>query len=66
MNSFNNQGIQNNGPKIAIDGGLIYQPTDNSFLQINFQNFPNYGLNNKFNNNTYRRNFSSNYGFGIY
>ena len=66
MNSFNNQGIQNNGPKIAIDGGLIYQPTDNSFLQINFQNFPNYGLNNKFNNNTYRRNFPSNYGFGIY
>ena len=66
MNSFNNQGIQNNGPKIAIDGGLIYQPTENSFLQINFQNLPNHGLNNKFNNNTYHRNFSSNYGFGIY
>ena len=49
--------IQNNGPKIAIDAGLIYQPTENSFLQINFQNLPNHGLNNRFNNNTYRRNF---------
>ena len=66
MNSFNHQDIQNNGPKIAIDAGLIYQPTENSFLQINFQNLPNHGLNNRFNNNTYRRNFPSNYGFGIY
>ena len=66
INSFNHQGIQNNGPKIAFDAGLVYQPTENSFLQINFQNLPNHGMNNRFNNNTYRRNFPSNYGLGIY
>ena len=66
MNSFNHQGIQNNGPKIAIDAGLIYQPTENSFLQINFQNLPYHVVNNRFNNNTYRRNLLSNYGLGIY
>ena len=65
-NSFNEQGIQSNGPKIAFDAGLVYQPTENSFLQINFKNLPNHGMNNRFNNNTYRRNFPSNYGLGIY
>ena len=36
MNSFNHQGIQNNGPKVIIDAGLIYQPTENSFLPVSY------------------------------
>ena len=64
-NSLNHNGIQNNGPKIAFDAGLVYQPTENSFIQINFKNLPNHGINNRFNNNTYLRNFPTSYGFGF-
>ena len=66
VNSLNHHGIKNNGPKIAFDAGLVYKPTENSFLQINFKNLPNHIVNNRFNNNTYRRNLPSNYEFGIY
>ena len=67
INSFNHRGIKENGPKIAFDAGLVYQPTENSFLQINFKNIPNHSINNIFNNNTiYHRGFPSNYEFGIY
>lgn len=59
---INALGNQNNGPKIALDAGLIYQPTKNTFLQINFKNLPNYGLNN----NLYRRKMPNNNGFGVY
>ena len=60
--AINALGNQNNGPKIALDAGLIYQPTKNTFLQINFKNLPNYGLNN----NLYRRKMPNNNGFGVY
>ena len=59
---INALGNQNNGPKIALDAGLIYQPTKNTFLQINFKNLPNYGLNN----NLYRRKMPNNNGLGVY
>ena len=60
--AINALGNQNNGPKIALDAGLIYQPTKNTFLQINFKNLPNYGLNN----NLYGRKMPNNNGFGVY
>ena len=59
---INALGNQNNGPKIALDAGLIYQPTKNTFLQINFKNLPNYGSNN----NLYSRRIPSNNAFGVY
>ena len=59
---INALGNQNNGPKIALDAGLIYQPTKNTFLQINFKNLPNYGLYN----NLYGRKMPNNNGFGVY
>mgnify|MGYP003324831808 CR=1 FL=1 len=66
INSFDHHGTQDSGPKIAFDAGLVYQPTENSFLQIKFKNLPNHSTNSRFNNNTFRRNFPTNYGFGIY
>ena len=60
--AINALGNQNNGPKIALDTGLIYQPSKNTFLQINFKNFPNYGLNN----NLYGRRILSNNAFEVY
>ena len=62
INTLSYQGNQNNGPKIALDAGLIYQPSKNTFLQINFKNLPNYGSNN----NLYGRRMPSNNAFGVY
>ena len=62
ISSLDHQGNQNNGPKIALDAGLIYQPTKNTFLQINFKNIPDYGSNNSL----YGRRMPSNNGFGVY
>ena len=62
INTLDYQGNQNNSPKIALDAGLIYQPTKNTFLQINFKNLPNYGSNN----NLYGRRIPNNNGFGVY
>jgi len=59
---INALGNQNNGPKIALDAGLIYQPTKNTFLQINFKNLPNYGSSN----NLYGRRMPNNNGLGVY
>ena len=60
--AINALGNQNNGPKIALDAGLIYQPTKNTFLQINFKNIPNYGSNNSL----YGTRMPSRNGFGVY
>ena len=62
ISSLDPQGNQNNGPRIALDAGLIYQPTKNTFLQINFKNLPNYGSNN----NLYGRRMPSSTRFGVY
>ncbi len=62
ITNLNHLGNKNNGPKVALDAGLIYQPTKNTFLQINFKNLPNYGLNN----NLYGRNMPSINGFEAY
>ena len=59
---INALGNQNNGPKIALDAGLIYQPTKNTFLQINFKNLPTYGSSN----NLYGRRMHNNNGLGVY
>ncbi len=62
ISGLDHQGTPNNGPRIALDAGLIYQPTKNTFLQINFKNLPNYGSNN----NLYGRRMPSSSGFGVY
>ena len=62
ISSLDHQGNQNNGPRIALDAGLIYQPTKNTFLQINFKNLPNYGSNNSL----YGRRIPSSARFGVY
>ena len=62
ISSLDHQGNQNNGLRIALDAGLIYQPTKNTFLQINFKNLPSYGSNNSL----YRKRMPSSNGFGVY
>jgi len=62
ISSLDYKGNQNNGPRIALDAGLIYQPTKNTFLQINFKNLPNYGSNN----NLYGRKMPSSNVFRAY
>ena len=39
MNSFNHQGIQNNGPKIAIDAGLVINQQKILFYRLIFKIF---------------------------
>lgn len=62
INTLGHHRNQNNGPKIVLDAGLIYQPTKNSLFQINFKNLPNYGTNN----NLYGRKLPNNNAFGAY
>ena len=66
ISSFDNQGGLSNDLKVAFDAGLVYKPTKNSFLEISIKNLPNYGLNNRFNNNLTGRRIPDGYGFGIY
>ena len=62
ISKLDHQGNQNNGTRIALDAGLIYQPTKNTFLQINFKNIPNY----ESNNSLYGRRMHSSNGLGVY
>ena len=66
ISSFDNQGGLSNDLKVAFDAGLVYKPTKNSFLEIRIKNLPNYGLNNRLNNNLTGRRILDGYGFGIY
>ena len=42
----------NNGPQLALDAGLIYKPTKNSYIQLSFQKLPKNGLLNGPNGNS--------------
>ncbi len=66
ISRFDPQGVQNNGPSVAFETGLVYRPTKNSFLEISFNNLPNYGLNNRLNNNLSGRRFPGSYGLSPY
>ena len=66
ISRFDPQGVQNNGPSVAFETGLVYRPTKNSFLEISFNNLPNYGLNNRLNNNLSGRRIPGSYGLSPY
>ena len=66
ISSFDHQGSQNNGPRVAFETGLIYRPTKNSFLEISFKNLPNYGLNNSLNNHLSGRRIPGSFGLSLY
>ena len=42
----------NNGPQLALDAGITYKPTKNSYIQLNFQKLPKNGLLNGPNGNS--------------
>ena len=42
----------NNGPQLALDAGITYKPTKNSYIQLNFQKLPKNGLLNGLNGNS--------------
>lgn len=66
ISSFDHQGAQNNVPRVAFETGFVYRPTKNSFLEISFKNLPNYGLNNRLNNNLSGRRIPGSYGLILY
>jgi hypothetical protein len=66
ISRFDPQGVQNNGPSVAFETGLVYRATKNSFLEISFNNLPNYGLNNRLNNNLSGRRIPGSYGLSPY
>mgnify|MGYP001325064754 CR=1 FL=1 len=66
ISNFDHQGVQNNVPRVAFETGLVYRPTKNSFLEISFKNLPNYGLNNRLNNNLSGRRIPGSYGLSLY
>jgi len=49
-----------NEPQLALDAGITYKPTKNSYIQLNFQKLPKHGLlngliGNSLNNNNFNR-----------
>ena len=42
------------GPQLALDAGITYKTTNNSYIHLNFQKMPSYGLrNSSFKRNTF-------------
>lgn len=47
----------NNRPQLALDAGITYKPTKNSYIQLNFQKLPKHGLFNGLNDNSLNDNY---------
>jgi hypothetical protein len=46
------------GPQLALDAGITYKTTKNSYIHLNFQKIPSYGLrNNLFKRTTFNNSF---------
>ena len=53
----------NSGPQLALDAGITYKTANNSYIHLNFQKMPNYGLMNGSRTNPFKKNNFNNLFF---